>query len=118
MDSLTNICRMLSGNNIYVPNYQRAYSWDTEFDLGKTARQVNTFLIDLQDYIESKSASRYYFGHFLKKEKRFLHFLLDRMGPVWYYTSRSVCRHTAAAIMEPMGLQRAPVAQVDRATAF
>ena len=69
MDSLTNICRMLSGNNIYVPNYQRAYSWDTEFDLGKTARQVNTFLIDLQDYIESKSASRYYFGHFLFEEK-------------------------------------------------
>lgn len=69
MDSLTNICRMLSSNNIYVPNYQRAYSWDTEFDSGKTARQVNTFLIDLQDYIKSASSSRYYFGHFLFEEK-------------------------------------------------
>lgn len=69
MDSLTNICQMLSGNSIYVPNYQRAYSWDTEFDAGKTARQVNTFLIDLQDYVKSKSSSRYYFGHFLFEEK-------------------------------------------------
>lgn len=69
MDSLTNISRMLSGNNIYVPNYQRAYSWDTEFDPNKTARQVNTFLIDLQDYIKSASSSRYYFGHFLFEEK-------------------------------------------------
>lgn len=69
MDSLTNICRMLSGNNIYVPNYQRAYSWDTEFNSGKTVRQVNTFLIDLQDYIKSASSSRYYFGHFLFEEK-------------------------------------------------
>lgn len=35
----------------------------------KTARQVNTFLIDLQDYIKSDSSSRYYFGHFLFEEK-------------------------------------------------
>lgn len=69
MDSLTNICRMLSGNNIYVPDYQRAFSWDTEFDSGKTALQVNTFLIDLQDYIKSASSSQYYFGHFLFEEK-------------------------------------------------
>lgn len=69
MDSLTNICRMLSGNNIYVPNYQRAYSWDTESDAVKTTRHVNTFLIDLQDYVKSESSSRYYFGHFLFKEK-------------------------------------------------
>lgn len=69
MDSLTNICRMLSGNNIYVPNYQRAYSWDTESDAVKTTRHVNTFLIDLQDYVKSESSSRYYFGHFLFEEK-------------------------------------------------
>lgn len=69
MDSLTNICRMLSGNNIYVPNYQRAYSWDTESDAVKTTRHVNTFLIDLQDYVKSESLSRYYFGHFLFEEK-------------------------------------------------
>ena len=69
MDSLTNICRMLSCNNIYVPNYQRAYSWDTEFDSGKTVKQVNTFLIDLQDCIKSNSSSPYYFGHFLFEEK-------------------------------------------------
>nr|UWD62207.1 MAG: Protein of unknown function DUF262 [Bacteriophage sp.] len=60
---------MLSGNNIYVPNYQRAYSWDTESDAVKTTRHVNTFLIDLQDYVKSESSSRYYFGHFLFEEK-------------------------------------------------
>lgn len=65
---------MLSGNNIYVPNYQRAYSWDTEFDSGKTVKQVNTFLIDLQDYIKSTSSSPYYFGHFLFEEKDEKHF--------------------------------------------
>lgn len=69
MDSLTTIGQMLSGNNIYVPNYQRAYSWDTEFDSNNPARQVNTFLIDLLDYIKSVSSSRYYFGHFLFEEK-------------------------------------------------
>lgn len=69
MDSLTNISRMLSGNSIYVPDYQRAYSWDTEFEPNGTSRQVNTFFIDLQDYINSNSSSRYYFGHFLFEEK-------------------------------------------------
>ena len=28
---------------------------------------------------------------FAKKNKRILHFVLDRTGGVWYYTSRSVC---------------------------
>lgn len=69
MDSLTTIGQMLSGNNIYVPNYQRAYSWDTELDSNNPARQVNTFLIDLLDYIKNVSSSRYYFGHFLFEEK-------------------------------------------------
>lgn len=68
MNTLTDICQMLSGNKIYVPNYQRAYSWDTD-ESGKTARQVNTFLIDLQDYVKSRSKPKYYFGHFLFEEK-------------------------------------------------
>ena len=60
---------MLSGNKIYVPNYQRAYSWDTETDSKKVSQQVNTFLTDLQNYIDSNSSSPYYFGHFLFEEK-------------------------------------------------
>lgn len=69
MDSSTKICPMLSGNKIYVPNYQRAYSWDTETDSKKVSQQVNTFLTDLQNYIDSNSSSPYYFGHFLFEEK-------------------------------------------------
>lgn len=75
MDSLTNISRMLSGNTIYVPNYQRAYSWDTKFDPNKRKMpQVRTFLIDLQNYIKSGSSSRYYFGHFLFEERSETHY--------------------------------------------
>ena len=30
MEALTNISAMLSGKSIAVPNYQRAYSWETD----------------------------------------------------------------------------------------
>lgn len=60
---------MLAGNRIFVPNYQRAYSWDTEFESSKTPKQVNTFLTDLEDYNRSTTKSKYYFGHFLFEEK-------------------------------------------------
>ena len=52
MESLTNISAMLSGKRIVVPNYQRAYSWDTDSS-DKNPKQVNTFLSDLQDYVKS-----------------------------------------------------------------
>ncbi len=65
METSTNILRMLSNNSIFVPNYQRAYSWEVELYPGKAARQVDTFLCDLQDYIKSQTTSPYYFGHFL-----------------------------------------------------
>lgn len=69
MDSSTNINQMLSGNAIVVPSYQRAYSWGAEQDTSKPPKQVNQFLLDLQDYMASGSASKYYFGHFLFEEK-------------------------------------------------
>lgn len=69
MDLSTNINQMLSGNTIVVPNYQRAYSWGTEQDANKPPKQVNQFLLDLQDYMASGSTSKYYFGHFLFEEK-------------------------------------------------
>lgn len=62
MEAKTTIRRMLSGNFIHVPNYQRAYSWDKD-------KQVKQFLIDLDDYIDSGSTTPYYFGHFLFEKK-------------------------------------------------
>ena len=61
MDASTTINQMLSGNKIFVPTYQRAYSWED--------KQTKQFLVDLQDYVESHTASSYYFGHFLFEDK-------------------------------------------------
>jgi len=69
MEASTSIKQMLAGNRIFVPSYQRAYSWDTEFESSKTPKQVNTFLSDLEDYNRSATKSKYYFGHFLFEEK-------------------------------------------------
>lgn len=59
---------MLAGRSIVVPNYQRAYSWETDLN-GKSQKQVNTFLSDLKDYVNSHSDTPYYFGHFLFEER-------------------------------------------------
>ncbi len=32
MEASTTIKQMLAGNRIFVPTYQRAYSWDTELE--------------------------------------------------------------------------------------
>jgi hypothetical protein len=69
MEASTSIKQMLAGNRIFVPTYQRAYSWDTEFESIKTPKQVNTFLSDLENYNRSTTKSKYYFGHFLFEEK-------------------------------------------------
>ena len=69
MKASTTIKEMLAGNKIFVPTYQRAYSWDTEFDKSKTPKQVNVFLSDLESYNNSSTKSPYYFGHFLFEEK-------------------------------------------------
>jgi len=69
MEASTTIKQMLAGNRIFVPAYQRAYSWDTEFESSKASKQVNTFLSDLEDYNRSSTKSKYYFGHFLFEEK-------------------------------------------------
>lgn len=69
MESSTTIKQMLAGNKIFVPDYQRAYSWDTEIEKANTPKQVNVFLSDLIDYNKSSAKTRYYFGHFLFEEK-------------------------------------------------
>lgn len=69
MEASTTIKQMLAGNKIFVPTYQRAYSWDTELDKTKPGKQTNVFLSDLEEYNKSSTRSRYYFGHFLFEEK-------------------------------------------------
>lgn len=60
---------MLAGNRLFVPSYQRAYSWDTELTPGDTRKQTNVFLADLETHLSSGTRSPYYFGHFLFEEK-------------------------------------------------
>jgi hypothetical protein len=69
MEASTSIKQMLAGNRVFVPTYQRAYSWDTELEKVNSPKQVNTFLSDLEDYNKSSTKSYYYFGHFLFEEK-------------------------------------------------
>lgn len=61
MESKTNIRRMMAGNSIVVPDYQRAYSWEVK----ERGAQVRVFLEDLIDYTHCGSKTPYYFGHFL-----------------------------------------------------
>ncbi|KAA3436729.1 DUF262 domain-containing protein [Rufibacter hautae] len=68
METSTTIKKVLMGNKIFVPTYQRAYSWDTETESGEKLKQTNVFLSDLEDYIKSSTKTPYYFGHFLFQE--------------------------------------------------
>ena len=70
MEPSTTITQMLAGNKIFVPAYQRAYSWETETDKNKVNKQTNVFLSDLVDYNKSSSTTPYYFGHFLFEERQ------------------------------------------------
>ena len=74
MEASTTIKQMLAGNRIFVPSYQRAYSWETELEKANSPKQTNVFLSDLEDYNKSSTKSHYYFGHFLfedKEDKKF-----------------------------------------------
>ena len=68
MDASTTIRRMLQGNKISVPAYQRAYSWETPDGKSDKKTHTNVFLSDLNEYrkiADDKKRSPYYFGHFL-----------------------------------------------------
>lgn len=69
MEASTTVKQMLAGNRIFVPTYQRAYSWDTTIDKDESPKQTNVFLNDLEDYNKSSTKSAYYFGHFLFEER-------------------------------------------------
>lgn len=69
MEPSTTIKQMIAGNKIFVPSYQRSYSWETETEKNKTPKQTNVFLSDLDDYNKSSTKTPYYFGHFLFEQK-------------------------------------------------
>ena len=69
MESSTTIRKMMAGNKIVVPAYQRAYSWDTPIEKSDRNTQTDVFLSDLEEYSRSNAISPYYFGHFLFEEK-------------------------------------------------
>lgn len=66
MEPSTTIKKMLARSEIFVPSYQRSYSWNT---LPENKTQTDVFLSDLEQYIVSCSKSPYYFGHFLFEKK-------------------------------------------------
>ena len=71
MEASTTINKMLAGNKIFVPTYQRAYSWETPSQDNSRNLKTHTdvFLQDLIDYNRSSAKTAYYFGHFLFEEK-------------------------------------------------
>ena len=69
MEASTTIHGMMLGNTISVPNYQRAYSWETPSAQSNRKTHTDVFLSDLDEYRSSGSESPYYFGHFLFEEK-------------------------------------------------
>ena len=69
MEASTTIRKMMAGNKIVVPSYQRAYSWDTPKEKTGKKTQTDVFLSDLEEYKQSNVKSSYYFGHFLFEEK-------------------------------------------------
>ena len=69
MEASTTIRKMMAGNKIVVPVYQRAYSWDTPVGKSDKNTQTDVFLSNLEEYSKSKANSPYYFGHFLFEER-------------------------------------------------
>lgn len=69
MEPSTTIRKMMAGNKIIVPAYQRAYSWDTPIEKSDRNTQTDVFLSDLEEYRKSNARSPYYFGHFLFEKK-------------------------------------------------
>ena len=77
MEPSTTIRKMMAGNKIEVPSYQRAYSWDTPIENTKRNTQTDVFLSDLEEYSKSNAKSPYYFGHFLFEEKKQEFYVID-----------------------------------------
>ena len=69
MESKTTIHALLQGTEIHVPDYQRAYSWDSDMTASDSAtissKQVAVFINDILEYISFERQTHYYLGHFL-----------------------------------------------------
>ena len=65
MEASTKIGKMMQGNVIMVPTYQRAYSWDTPKSGTDRKTQTDIFLSDLEEHVASSNNSPYYLGHFI-----------------------------------------------------
>jgi hypothetical protein len=65
MEASTTIRQMLRGNEISVPGYQRAYSWDSRDDDRDIKTQTDVFLADIKQHIGNNVQTQYYLGHFL-----------------------------------------------------
>ena len=68
MESKTTIHTLLRGTEIHVPEYQRAYSWDSDMTSDSasiSSKQVAVFLNDIMDYISFERKTHYYLGHFI-----------------------------------------------------
>lgn len=70
MEASTTIRKMMAGNRIIVPSYQRAYSWETPGGNISSNTHTDVFLTDLEEYSNSNAISAHYFGHFLFEEKK------------------------------------------------
>jgi uncharacterized protein with ParB-like and HNH nuclease domain len=72
LEASTTIRKMIAGNRIVVPTYQRAYSWETPIKNSPRKTHTDVFITDLEEYRKSyaiSSISPYYFGHFMFEEK-------------------------------------------------
>ena len=69
MEGKLTIHSLFQGTEIHVPDYQRAYSWDTDMTASDSAtsssKQVAVFLNDILDYISFERQTHYYLGHFI-----------------------------------------------------
>ena len=69
MEASTTIRKMILGNKIVVPTYQRAYAWETPKEKSQRKTHTDVFLTDLDEYQKSDASTPYYFGHFLFEKK-------------------------------------------------
>lgn len=62
-----NFKEMVIEKEIYVPNYQRAYSWEVAKEGEKKKRQADLFLEDIMNHVENeaKVKENFYLGNFL-----------------------------------------------------
>ena len=107
MEALTNIAAMLSEKSIVVPNYQRAYSRETDLT-PKNQTQVNTYRTDLQDYVDSKSSSPYdedFYNRYLECLGNYL--LLSGPHNISLSNSRfQIKRESYTHLQQQLGVQR------------